>query len=302
MTGFQHFAVDTANGPHVTLLAGVEMAGCYWATTSSSAAKVRMIRSNGRAAVLAAGDDPCDHGDWTLIAGRATILDTKRPCDWLVDPLAAGLAGIAVARIGLSNIEQLIGYLHDRDDVPSTWQPTSRVLLVVHGDHRLAVRAGRIVESTGAFAGTVPLPLPARRRRHRLDRSHLAGLSSQQMAVVRRSGRCALGLSTAVGPIVVPGMWDANGATVRLDRRVLTHLRADLPGECSVTLDESADARPTRKVGVMLRGSASLLDDGRTADLNTDTDAAEHRSAVLSINVERLTAWEGFATSTASAS
>ena len=105
MTGFQHLAVDTADGPHVTLLAGVEMAGCYWATTSSSAAKVRMIRSNGRAAVLDAPGDPFDRAGWTLIAGRATILDTKRPCDWLVDPLAASLAGIAVARIGLSNIE-----------------------------------------------------------------------------------------------------------------------------------------------------------------------------------------------------
>ncbi len=302
MTGFQHLAVDTADGPHVTLLAGVEMAGCYWATTSSSAAKVRMIRSNGRAAVLDAPGDPFDRAGWTLIAGRATILDTKRPCDWLVDPLAASLAGIAVARIGLSNIEQLIGYLHDRDDVPSRWQPTSRVLVVVHGNHRLAVRAGRIVEATGAFAGSAPLPLPTRRRRHRLDRSHLAGLSSQQMAVVRRSGRCALGLSTAAGPIVVPGMWEANGGTVRLDRRILTHLRADLPGECSVTLDESADARPSRKVGVMLRGSASLLDDGGNADQNTEADAAEHDSVVLTIKVERLTSWEGFATSTASAS
>ena len=97
-------------------------------------------------------------------------------------------------------------------------------------------------------------------------------------------------------------MWDANGGTVRLDRRILTHLRADLPGECSVTLDESADARPSRKVGVMLRDSASLLDARGTADLNTETDTAEHDSVVLTIKVERMTSWEGFAASTASAS
>lgn len=279
MTAFQHIAAEGRVGPHVTLLAGTELAGRYWATTSASAAKVGMIRRAGRAAVLLSD---ADSATWSMIAGRAVVLDPSRPRDGLADPVAAGLAGLALARIGVANWEQLLGYVTDRGVVPDRWSPTARVILVVHEQDRLAVRDGEIVTASGRFARSVPLPTPTRRRRRRVSGADEAELSQRQIALVERGGLCAVGLSTSAGPVVLPGRWDAARRTVSVTRAVLEHLAAELPGPCTVTLDLSHDARPSAKVGVMLRGDAVLL---RLVD-----DEAE-----LDVRVRSITSWDGFA-------
>ena len=278
MTRFQHVAVAANDGPHVTLLAGVDLAGRYWATTSASAAKVGMIRSRPITAVLRSDDA---FGGWTLTAGHAVILDARRPCDGFADPVAIALSGIALGRIGLANADQLIGYLDDRGVIPDRWSLTARVLLVVHDEHRLTWRAGQLVGATGAFAGVDRTELkPARRRTARISGVSgqlCSGLSPHQTELVRLPGPCALGLSTAVGPVVVPGEWQPDSCTVQLDPGLLRRLRAGVPGPCSVTLDDSHIARPSMKVGVMLRGTTKLV-----------------ASDLLSVHAARVTSWDGF--------
>ncbi len=281
MTRFQHVAVAANDGPHVTLLAGVDLAGRYWATTSASAAKVGMIRSRPSTAVLRSDDA---FGGWTLTAGRAVILDARRPCDGFADPVAIALSGIALGRIGLANADQLIGYLDDRGAVPDRWSLTARVLLVVHDEHRLTWRAGQVVGASGAFADVDHTELkPAERGSARfrggsgVSGQLCTGLSPHQAELVRQPGPCALGLSTALGPVVVPGEWQPHSCTVQLDPGLLTRLRAIVPGPFSVTLDDSHVARPSMKVGVMLRGTTTLV----TNDL-------------LSVHAARVTSWDGF--------
>ena len=283
MTRFQHLAVTANDGPHVTLLAGVDLAGRFWATTSASAAKVRMIRSRPRTAVLRSDDAI---GGWTLTAGHAVILDARRPCDVLADPMAIALSGIALGRIGLANADQLIGYFDDRGAVPDRWSLTSRVLLVVHNEHQLTWQAGQIVGATGAFADAdrVSQKRAERGRRWRsgaFSKQLCAGLSPHQTELVRRPGPCAVGLSTTLGPVVVPGLWHPDDSSVRLDPGLLTRLRAIVPGPCSVTLDDSHVARPSMKVGVMLRGTTQLM----TNDL-------------LFVHAARVTSWDGFLAAT----
>jgi hypothetical protein len=285
MTSFQRLAVAHRGQPHVTVVAGVEMAGRTWTTTSAHAVKVAALRADPRAAVL----DQVD-GGWTLTAGPATVLDPRRPLDVAADPLAGALAGVALARIGLANHEQLVGYLSDAADIPRRWAPPSRVLLVVRAEHRLTWRDGRMVEATGRFAGTAAVA-PGRRRRRRAGAPPGVELAALPRALVRRTGPCTVGLTTPLGPVVVPGRWHPRAVAVDVDRVVLEHLGAELPGGCCITLDDSDSNRPTGKVGVMLRGAATVAGRG---------GAASGGSPVvrLAIDVQRLTAWDGFATST----
>jgi hypothetical protein len=293
MSNFQHVAVDGGSGPHVTVLAGVEMAGRYWATTSAAAAKIRMIRRAPQVAVLSFDDASrtSDTGgtDWSLVTGRAVVLDSRRPCDGLTDPLAPALAGVALARIGLANWQQLIGYVDDLGGIPGAWRPTSRVLLVVNEQSRLTVSNGEATTATGRFAASSPLPKSTRRRRHRLDAELISDLTSAQRSLVSDAGPCVLGLTTSIGPVAMPCLWDPVSGTVRVGREVLSRLGMDLPGPCSVTFDQSHDTHPSAKLGVMLRGHAALP----SPALDADPGAAN-----LAVSVQRVTSWDGFASST----
>ncbi|CAN5833996.1 MAG: pyridoxamine 5'-phosphate oxidase family protein [Ilumatobacteraceae bacterium] len=277
MTRFQLLAVVDRHGPHVTLAAGAKVGGRHWSTTSVSAAKVRALRRNPRAGVLSIDAD--GHG-WSLVVGRATILDPRRPFDGLADPAAVSLAGMALTRLGLANADQIVGYLRDGASVPNTWRPPSRVLIAVRAEHRLTWRNGVVADATGQLARSRPLPRPTRQRRHRVDPAVAAGVESVNRALVTDAGTCTVGFTTPLGPVAVPGWWDPSG-TVRIDRNVLCNVPVDLPGPCCVTIDDSHDARPSAKRGVMLRCVAGRLARG---DEHVD----------LAVRVESAISWHGF--------
>jgi hypothetical protein len=65
----------------------------------------------------------------------------------------------------------------------------------------------------------------------------------------------------------------------------IARLGADVPGPACATFDDSADRRPDRKRGVMLRGSASLV-------------ALDEVRATVAVAVSRITAWDGFSART----
>lgn len=300
MTGFQHLAVAGRQGPHVTLLAGVEMAGRYWATTSASSAKVRLLSARPHAAVLSI-DPSSDGGSWRLLAGRAVVLDARRPLDGLGDPLAVGLAGLALARIAAGNLDQLVGYVDDRHDIPLLWQPVSRVVIVVRADHRLEVRNGDVVAATGQFS--VPAAAPTATRRRRRSGVRNSHLSAKQREILQQTVSCAVGVSTPCGPVAIPGTWQPGGS-VRVDRSVLARVHARVPGPGCVTIDDSSGARPSSKVGVMLRGRLDLLagaQHGAQPDAERDPPhCAQHgaghddQTADLAISVDSVSGWDGF--------
>ena len=293
VTRFQHVAVESVNGPHTTLVAGVDMAGRSWFTTSAEAAKVRMLRRRPVASVLTADD-----AGWTSVTGRATVLDVRRPLDGLADPIAAGLAGVALARIGLGYVDQLVGYVGDRNEIPDGWRPGSRVLVVVQHEHVLRWSSGGSLSATGAFSAEQVLPSAGRSRRHRMDPALVAGLTATQRSLLTVGGPCVLGSETRVGPVAVPGWWDAEAETVAVDRHVVARLQPDVGGACSVTIDQSSDPRPSAKVGVMLRGDMARLGDRARADRGPLGPA----SVLFRIRTRRITAWDGFESETKLAS
>jgi len=295
MTRFQHVAVQSAFGPHTTLVAGIEMAGRWWFTTSADSAKVRMLRRHPIATVLMVGEN-----EWTMSMGRATVLDVRHPLDGLADPVAAGLAGVAIARIGFNYVDQLLGYVADRNDVPDQWRPTGRVLVVVQHEHRLKSSNGRLVSATGVFADDGPLPGVARPQRRRIDPTLRASLTAEQGSLLDVAGSCVIGLATANGPVAIPGWWDPAAAAVAVECQALTRLRVDLDRGCSVTLDRSGDRRPSAKIGVMVRGDVSLL--GERARADRGPQAATLAMAVLGVRTRRITVWDGFGSETRLAS
>ena len=283
VSGFQHLGVEDRSGPHVTLTAGVDLGGRCWSTTVATAAKVRAIRAGSAGAVLAEDAD-----GWTLAVGPISVLDIRRPWGALSDPVTVGLAGLAVARLGLAHVDQLAGYVRDGAAVPTRWRPTERVLVVLDPEHRLRGGPG-FLDGTGRFSRPGRLAAATRRRRLRPAIAVLADLPPAARRLVGRSGPCAVGLSSSIGPVVVPGRWDPRGS-VGVDPLVLRHVHATLPGRCAVTIDDSDCPRPSGKLGVMLRGEAGLLG-------SSDPDDVE-----VAVRIDRAIGWHGFDTGTRRAS
>ena len=242
---------------------------------------MRALRNDDRAAVL-----DIDGARWSLVVGRTRILDARRPRQLADDPAALGMAGIAIARLGLAHADQLAGYLADRASIPVSWSPSGRVLLVVRPD-------GRLDHADADVAGAVRDVGPAtRRRRHRVDATVLAALGDDVRHLVAAPRRCVVGVSTASGPVALPGHWNPGGS-VTVDRALLGRVEATLPGPYAVTIDDSDNRRPTAKAGVMLRGDAELL--------TTLSGTPEHVQE-LTMRIRRATSWSGFDVTTRQAS
>lgn len=268
MTRFQAFAVDTPRGPVVTMQAGVELAGRYFATTSHTAAKARSVRRAGVAAVL----DRTDTG-WSLRMGRAVVLDPRHPLDASRDPIGAMWSGAAFAKIAATYPEQLVGYATDRR-VPMSWSFAARVLLAVRGD-RWHEWTDHGVVTRG------PAPSPPRWPLEPRATGSAPTLDAPHDALVARRGPCWLGVLTPHGPAVVPATW-THGGIVRAHTAVLSAIGARLPGPGCVTIDDSESNRPSGKTGVILRGSLTP----RTNRSGT---------TALAVRVDTTTTWVGFA-------
>ena len=281
MLRFQPFAVETDDGPHVTMQAGVVHAGRYWTSSSRASRKVRQVRRLRHASVLLT-----DGATTTVAAGAATVLDPLHPLDAAADPTALAASGPALVRLGLTYPEEVAGYVRSIGRVPTEWWPVARVLVVVQLEDRVDSVDGEVVAAVGAFDRLVPRPRTSRWAPHR--RPKLGELPSPAIELATAGGPCAVGLMTPSGAVVIPGAWSYDDGIVAVAEPVLRQLAPQLPGPCCVTLDRSDDRHPDRKSGVMLRGRcAPIARDGATA--------------TLAVRIERTTHWDGFATSTVAA-
>ena len=278
-TRFAAYAVGSRTGPHVTMQAGVVHADRFWTTTSGSSLKARSVKRRGVAGIVVA-----DGSSARVLAGRTNRLRPFRPLDAVADLCAPLRSTSAVLRLGLGQVEQLIGYFEAGGGVPNDWLPHRRVLLVTRIDRSLALDGLDLVEASGAWehdpgrtlepdpAGVTDLPM------HHLPESH-AG-------VVRLDRPAHLGISTADGPVPLPARWLGDNR-FEVSAPALRAVGAALPDRAVVTFDDSESRRPDEKLGVMFRGSASLADvDGPRAE--------------VLVHPERITTWNGFDAGTVS--
>jgi hypothetical protein len=277
---FDAYAVTTSSGPHVTLQAGVVHLGRYWTTTTRGSAKVAAIRHLGRAATTTGA------GPWRVRGGRAWVLDPARPATLAAHPLSSALASGAVVRLGLGRLDQLLGYAEAGTAVPASFLPTGRVALVTRIRDELALDGDDVVDAKGRWArepvaiepGSTPAP-------HWNPQRAMSGIPDD-IAELTEQARCAwLGVPTGAGSVALPATWEPDTGRLRLSRAALAAVGAELPGPVCLTMDESTSRRPDEKLGVMLRGTGSVVD-------------VDGSSASVAIDVDRVTYWDGFAATT----
>lgn len=279
--GFAAYAVTTRSGPHVTVQAGVVQAGRFITTTSRSSLKAKAVRRHGSAAVVVEHDDRTE-----VLAGASVSVDLRHPEGMLLDPAGALVAGPAALRLAGDQLEQLLGYLEVAGSVPTGWLPHNRVLLVTRIDRTMQLHGFELLDAAGDWAGdpgdAADVLVATEREPGALPR-----LPDPVAHLVHLDAPARIGLTTDAGPAVLPARW-AGDDRFHVSAAALARLGAELPGRGCATFDDSADRRPDRKRGVMLRGDVQLTD--------VDRDRA-----TIALATGRITSWDGFSASTVDA-
>lgn len=285
MTAFVPLVVPSADGPHVTPTAGVEAFGRYWTTTSRRAFKARSIRRH-----RVAGYTVSDGGRTTILTGRAVVIDPLRPWQSLPDVGAATVAPLAVGRIGLSHVRQVLGYLETAGDVLPGWSIVDRVLVAVAPKSEIVVTS-RDLLPWGVLEGPTVTEVIGRAGAGgdgdgrdgdgRDGAGRMPGrVRELVIAVSAAPVPCVVGLESPDGPLAVPARWDGTGFALPVDvvERVPTGAR------WSAMFHRSDDRRPDQKFGFFVRGP--VLD---------------ARDGPVGLAVRRLTWWDGFRSGTITA-
>lgn len=251
MTQFVPLVVPSPGAPHVTLTAGVEAFGRYWTTTSRAAYKARAIRRHG-----VAGYTVTEGGLVVATTGTAVVVDPLRPWSALTDIGAATTAPLAVARIGLSNLRQILGYIESFGEVLPGWSVTDRVVIAVAPRREVRIRVAAL-DSPVRWGR-----LPASSRQELVGATESTDLPARvrQFIASTASGRhtCVAGLDSASGQFAIPAVWDDAG--LALPATASEHVRDR--GGWSAMFDHSDDRRPDEKFGFFVRGVAT---DGKLA-------------------------------------
>ncbi len=291
---FEAFAVASAWGAHVTPQAGVEMLGRYWTTTSRESVKTRSIvrRPVAAFARIDRGHDGTEL--ITMRAGRARVLDPLDPRSAVDDPFAASTVGLVAGRIALGHVDEVAGYGAMVREIPTPWSLAGRVLLSTATEESLVADDAGIATASGSWV--TERSLPPIRRRARIapveldpdapDEAH--ALATHAWTTDAADVNCSVGLTTPIGPVAVPGTWDADHGSAIVRHDVLARL-APIVGEGScITLDRHADRRADEKVGMILRGLPTLR------RLPQSHALADGHVGVV-VDAVRVTWWYGFA-------
>lgn len=218
-------AYRVSDGPAMTPVACWSDGGGLWMTTSRHATKVTALRRDPRCAVWIEPPSPTEAG--VAIDGSARIFD-------LSDPVGLALHGptisAALAALALTHRDALAGYVRDLPRLPVAWMPQNRVLIRVRVDRARSRMAPQRVTGVGPV---LPPELPAGVRRALTGARHVALAVQRDDALTVQPAVWGAGFQLDVGATVVP----------------------DSAAPACVAVDHHVDARPSTKVGVLLRGT-----------------------------------------------
>ena len=257
-----HVAVETTKGPHVTPQLYALDGDEVWFFAAASTVKAKALRRVPRAGVLVRAGTSS-----VALVGTVARFDPADP-----GSLVEGRAGLphaarALAGYAVRNAPDLMGFARD-------------------ALHR---RVGRLV--------------PARRVLFRLTPDAVALLEDD--AVVERAGTWPadgdLGTAgpppdagvaavaswlSAAGPVAAPARWDESERKVTVPAS-LVGLAPLSEGKASVVVDQYGGSGPSPKRGTLLRGSGEL--------------SRVNGHAVVSLDAEMTTTWDGAETQTSRA-
>jgi hypothetical protein len=244
-------------------------AGSLWLTTSRFAAKTMVARRDPRAAFLV------DSGSRAvLLRGAIEVFDPLS----LSSQVRAMLDGpgymLGMAGYALKNAPFVAGYALDVTRLPREWLPYNRVVLRLRPSHAEVIEGEEFPAAQAARVPAVPAEV------------------SRRLAGVSRGYACWF---EAGMPVVRPCFWEVERGQVTL-APVSGRPRAGSPG--ALVVESHHRFRPSQMVGACVRGTFGAADSGSEIAERYGIAPADVPSAI-ELRAERVTAWRGFAVTTA---
>ena len=271
-----HTALETKNGPHVTPELFTWRSDRFWFATARRTLKARLLDTGSRVGVLVT-----DGESSVIVAGEARPLDPLSLTGLLASLEEGLLAPVATLDFGYRNAPHLAGFLAQG---PWAWPhsaATLRMLVAVRPLAAAFVKGDEVVAAEGAWS---PAELRVRRS-GRAKRVRVEALPDQAAGLADAVDEPAVvALSSAVGPIALPALWDVERGVATLPYRLLALVGAANEADAAVEIERMEGFKMTGKRGVMLRG----------------TGVVRRRREVgeIVLSPERATHWEGMSTET----
>jgi hypothetical protein len=253
-----YVAVTTQAGPHVTPELYAVGDDRLWFWTAHDTLKAKVLGDGEVAGVLVRVGDRV-----VLASGPTQRIDLRSPGSV---PSALGdlaRAGRATVDFGLRNAADLGAFASDfvKGRLGRS-VPPRRVLIALAPERVALLDAGRVLESWGAWEAVAAVGTWA--------------LAGDEGAVVA--------WHSAAGPLALPARAQADGRTAWLPSAVVALAGPPVDDGAAIVVDRYVAPGPAAKEGLLVRGRATLTDEGDKVRLDVDP--------------ERETAWSGVVTKT----
>ena len=244
-------------------------AGSLWLTTSRFAAKTMLARRDPRAAFLV------DSGSRAvLLRGAIEVFDPLSVSSQVRAMLDGPGYVLGMAGYALKNAPFVAGYALDVTRLPREWLPYNRVVLRLRPSHAEVIDGEEFPAAQAARVPAVPAEV------------------SRRLAGVSRGYACWF---EGGMPVVRPCFWEVDRGQVTL-APVSGRPRAGSPG--ALVVESHHRFRPSQMVGACVRGTFGAADSGSEIAERYGIEPAEVPAAI-ELRAERVTAWRGFAVTTA---
>ncbi|MEY2472643.1 MAG: hypothetical protein QOK28_1972 [Actinomycetota bacterium] len=228
-----YVAFESGEGPHVTPELYTWSDGRLWVAAATSTLKARVVENGTRVAAAVIG-----RGTAVILEGAVEVFDPRKP-------LAAvrGSSGSQMARALVSfttrNTGDLLGFARDTIKGNSVSRlPKPRVLLAIEPDQVAFVENDRVTWQSG-WASTV---------------------SSDDARDVPTGGVFAV--AAFDGPRVAPARWFADDERAHVTSELLALQGISGDTGVAVVVDDYNAPGPGAKQGTLVRGDATVEDDG----------------------------------------
>jgi hypothetical protein len=243
--------------------------GSVWMTTSRYAAKTMIARRDPRAAFLVDGGTKA-----LLLRGVAEVLDPLKVSSQVRAIFEGPGYALGMAGYALRNAPFFAGYALDIARLPREWMPYNRVVL------RLRLTEADLVEGA-------PFP-PAQAARVPAVPAEV----SRRLAGVSRGYACWIEGGV---PVLRPAFWEVDRGQVTV-APTSGRPRPGSPG--ALVVESHHRFRPSMMVGACIRGTFAPSSEGGSIAERYGL-APPEVPPVIDLKVERVTAWRGFAITTA---
>ncbi|MEO8744693.1 MAG: pyridoxamine 5'-phosphate oxidase family protein [Candidatus Dormiibacterota bacterium] len=244
-------------------------AGSLWMTTSRYAAKTVLLKRDPRAAFLVDGGSRA-----VLLRGAIEIFDPLSLSSQVRAVLDGPRYFLGMAGYALRNAPFVAGYMLDLTRLPREWYPYNRVVM------RLRISHADVLEGP-AFPAAQAARVPA-----------VPAEVSRRLAGVSRGYACWIESGM---PVIRPAFWEVDRGEVTV-APADGHPRSGSPG--ALVVESHHRFRPSLMVGACVRGTFGAAADGSLIAERYGIAATELPPA-LAFRPERVTAWRGFAVTTA---